>query len=193
MRKDIKKFRNGIFNLNTRRFGSVSELFVKNAYGLIDSNISSCNLFDPEFNERVEVCASRALVPHKMSAKNSILTECFDASIKDRMIKYSNRYEKEFSCRFQQLKKGCFDLLVYVIFFKDVVVVYMAQSEELNKDIGVTNTQHRNSVNECQFSVNSFNIAKHDKNISAVFTYDEIFCYLSYGVEETENEAVKSK
>jgi hypothetical protein len=128
-----------------------------------------------------------------MSAKNSILTECFDASIKDRMIKYGERYEKEFSCRFQQIKKGCFDRLVYVIFFKDVAVVYMTYSKELNKDMGVANTQHKNSVNECQFSVNNFNIAKHEKNISAVFTYDKILDYLSYDAEETENEAIKAK
>jgi hypothetical protein len=59
--------------------------------------------------------------------------------------------------------------------------------------MGVTNTQHKNSVNECQFSVNNLNIAKHEKNISAVFTYDKILDYLSYDVEETENEAIKAK
>ena len=52
---DINEFRDGIFALRTRRFGSVAEIMIKKMYQLEDSHTVAYDKFDTLQNNRIEV------------------------------------------------------------------------------------------------------------------------------------------
>mgnify|MGYP002288265547 CR=1 FL=1 len=57
----IEKFKNGIFDLRTRRFGTVAEIMIKKLYGLNESGTLAFDKRDTVTNARVEIKFSTAL------------------------------------------------------------------------------------------------------------------------------------
>lgn len=185
MDKKIKNFRNGLLSLNTRRFGSVSEAIVRDFMQMKNSGNMKYNLYDPVEDCRVEVASSRAMKKNDMSALDSIISECFDSDIKKRMVKYNNRYEADYICCFQQLKRKEFDTLYYIVYFKDTAVLFKTTSNKIGKNIGFNDKQHRGAKGEGQFRISKDTIRKHENsNFVCTISYDHIYHILNKRQEE---------
>ena len=57
----VQEFRDGIFALRTRRFGSVAEILIKKMYGYSFSNVLNYDLKDVNQDLRIEVKFSTVL------------------------------------------------------------------------------------------------------------------------------------
>ena len=55
MRDEIESFRDGIFALRTRRFGTVAELMIEGLFGLSKSHNQFHDRFDEDAGKRVEI------------------------------------------------------------------------------------------------------------------------------------------
>ena len=73
MNEEIAKFRDGIFALNTRRFGRLAELMIQKMYDMKDSNNLAFDLLS-KYNEKIEVKFSTVLkkCSKQITAKNVI-------------------------------------------------------------------------------------------------------------------------
>lgn len=103
MDKKIKDMRNGIFSLQTRRFGNMMEIIIRELYGLEECAGSSCNLYDSNNGYKIAVAFSRALLFAKGNLKVNPLEACICSTIHKRSIK-STDTGKKYTCVFQQLK-----------------------------------------------------------------------------------------
>ncbi len=77
----ITDFRDGIFALNTRRFGNVAELMIQEKYGLEDSRTTKFDKYDPKNGNRIEVKFSKASKKHDTTiTRDNLVDSCLHAS-----------------------------------------------------------------------------------------------------------------
>jgi hypothetical protein len=172
MKTKVRKFRDGLFNLNTRRFGIVAENMIQILFNISKNN----NKFTNKHGDRIEIAFSRALKRNDNSISENIIESCSNYNLDNRLIKYKNRYSEQFSCNFQQLKRDDFDYLYYGIFFKDIILIFIIESKSIGKDIRFSNKQHKNGHDEGQFIIDNSNIETHENNhLSIKMTYKELF------------------
>ena len=172
MNNKIKQFRDGLFQLNTRRFGIVAEKMVQLLFTLRRKE----NIFDDLMDNKVEIAFSRALEKHEESIHENIIEQCINCDIKSRMVKYKDRYKKSYSCNFQQLKRNNFDYLIYGIFFKDKIIIFRIESDKIDKSINYSNKQHKNGKDEGQFHIDKHIIKLHEDNYYAhELTYNDLY------------------
>lgn len=175
MNDTIENFREGIFSLHTRRFGTVAELMIQKLYQLEDSKTLK---FDKKDNySRIEIKFSRALKENTDTINiNNIIQQCLQASTTYRAFNSYETSSQKFDCNIQQIKNKEFDILYYGIFFKDHIEIYKIASDEINKLNNYSNKQHRGNIGEGQFHLNNTNIELHRKNyLINIITYEELY------------------
>ena len=122
MKRKIRKFRYGIFTLNTRRFGKVAELMIAEKYGMGNSDSISYDLKSTDGN--IEVKFSRALKKEEKITPQNVISSIFKAhKSKKRMFKYSEIDKFEFDSNIQQIKTRHFKYLYYGCFFADKIMI----------------------------------------------------------------------
>lgn len=173
----IELFRSGIFRLNTRRFGKVAELMIKELEKFNEGSKLAYDLHDHNADVRIEVKFSRALKAAKDTiSPKSILTEISSAGDDTRLIRYSKWKHAEFDCNIQQVKKKEFDILFYGVFFLDRVVIFKVSSSRINKEISYCDKQHRGNVGEGQFHLNQSTFQYHlDRFRYKDLSYPELY------------------
>ena len=173
LKKELDKFKMGLFSLNTRRFGTVAEYMIQLLYNFDESKSLAFDKKDNKGN-RIEVKFSRVLKENENSIKKeNIIFEAKAANVSLRMIK-SNE-ESAFDCNIQQVKTKEFDILYYGLFFDDIIYIYKIKSSMVKNIPGYSDKQHRGNVGEGQFHINNKNILEHEKYLDKKVSYEELY------------------
>lgn len=171
-----ENIRDGIFDLYTRRFGTVAENLIKILANTSWGQDLTHDLFDDISLERIEVKFSRALKANESTInENNILDEIIAADNRARMFKSTEWEKYGFDCNIQQIKRKEFDILYYGIFFSDKIQIFKIKSGEIGKAIKYSDKQHRGNVGEGQFHLNNGTYAYHLENhFEKELTYKQI-------------------
>ncbi len=178
---DGETLREGIFCLNTRRFGTVAELIVKRLVKLGKGRSLFHDLYDDVAKKRVEVKFSRVLKKADIPITEETLLQGIGAATSEqRMIAFSNWQECKFDCNIQQIKRAEFDVLYYGLFFSDVVLIFHIDSDEIGPQIYYSDKQHKGNIGEGQFHINQDTLQVHlDSYRYRRLTYDDLLDLLT--------------
>ena len=177
--RNITEFRDGIFALQTRRFGSVAEIMIKKLFHFTTSKDINFDLLDDN-GTRIEVKFSRAMKANrrKITEKN-IIQECCAATTALRTMKASETDMYKFDSNIEQVKCEKFDVLYYGLFFSDFIEIYKKTNEEVKLSEGYSSKQHSKgavkSIEEGQFHLNQATINSHRNFLVKKITYNELY------------------
>ena len=178
MNEKIEKFRDGIFSLRTRRFGTVAELMIKKLYSLNDSDSISYDL-RTKYNKKIEVKFSRVLkkCTSTITAEN-VIDEIVSENIGERILTFNQAKDEKFDCNIQQIKSKNFSELYYGCFFADKIMICKIISSQIKKDklIEYSDYQHEGNEGEGQFHINQKTLMHHiDEYCEEWLTYEELY------------------
>lgn len=177
--RKLNEFRDGIFALRTRRFGTVAEIMIKHLYDLDESGSLAFDKRARNTNERIEVKFSTVMKENEAKIReDNVIDQCYKANLANRAM---NSYESgRFDCNIQQVKRTEFDVLYYGLFFADRIEIFMMRSSEILNCPGYSDKQHRGNEGEGQFHLNQDNIEYHRQHhLQRVLTYEELYILLS--------------
>ncbi len=178
MNVDLNIFREGLFALNTRRFGTVAEIMIKKLYQFQWSGTRTYDLYDCSNSFRIEVKFSRAAKEHPEKIKEeNVIDQCLsDAYLENRFLNADEVSLFSFDSNIQQIKCRNFDYLFYGLFFRDCVEIYAIHSADIYGIPGYSDRQHAGNVGEGQFHLNNNSIDFHRNNyFERTLTYYELF------------------
>lgn len=175
--KVINEFRDGIFALRTRRFGTVAEIMIKKLYDLDEAGSLAYDKFARDTDERVEVKFSTVMKENDDKIRDdNVIEQCKKANLANRAMKSTDVGRYNFDCNIQQVKRREFDVLYYGLFFADTVEIYKMDSTEIQYCPGYSDKQHRGNKGEGQFHLNQDNIEFHrEKYLQRILKYDELY------------------
>lgn len=173
----IEEFRNGIFALRTRRFGTVAEIMIKRLYGLVDADSLAFDKRNTQSDERIEVKFSTVMKQNDDTIRDdNVIDQCKKANLSNRAMKSSETSLYKFDCNIQQIKRKEFDVLYYGLFFADRIEIYKMESDEVLNCPGYSDKQHRGNEGEGQFHLNDSNIEFHRAHyLEKVLTYSDLY------------------
>ena len=177
-RESVAEFRDGIFALNTRRFGSVAEIMIKKLFEFDYSGTIAYDLFDAMHNARVEVKFSRVMKENSERIReDNVLIQCLSAAyLENRSLQSYEIDEYQFDCNIQQIKRKNFDVLYYGLFFTDCIEIYAIGSEDILSLPGYSDYQHSGNIGEGQFHINNRTISLHRQyHYNKTLTYFDLF------------------
>ena len=168
--------RDGIFALNTRRFGTVAELMIQRLVSLGRSRNLFHDLYDDIRNHRVEVKFSTVRRKNnKTITQNNVLEAITDELGSNRLVIFSEWQNYQFDCNIQQVKRAEFDILYYGLFFYDKVVIFKIESGAIGEQIYYSDKQHKGNIGEGQFHINEKTMRIHLENyLYAELSYTEL-------------------
>lgn len=173
---DINEFRDGIFALRTRRFGSVAEIMIKKMYQLEDSHTVAYDKFDTLQNNRIEVKFSTVMKENDEKINESnVIEQCLKANIANRAMKYEDKEKYKFDCNIQQIKCHKFDILYYGLFFVDKILLFKMTSVQVKNCRGYSDKQHDGNIGEGQFHINNDTFEYHKKFLIKELDYTELY------------------
>lgn len=165
-----EELRAGIFNLRTRRFGTVCEHLVRVLTGSELSRTLLFDLYEEVQSLRVEVKFCTALRRAEPIADDGILS-AIRAAACDRAFPFAQWRETDFDANIQQVKRALFDVLYYGIFFQDRLTIFKIDSTEIRTSeeiavaggvsIGYSDKQHRGNKGEGQFHISQRSLGTH--------------------------------
>ncbi len=177
---DLDKFRMGIFNLSSARFGKVAKLMIQQLYDYSDPENKYYNLYDPSNKFRVEVGFSRAVNKPPLITKNNAISEIYNSAANSKkVIIEADLQSCIFRCNIQQLKLTHFDVLYYGIFFFDTIYIFKALTSELPLLPGFCSKQHESSIKEAQMGLTHANLDLHKKLLITKLSYQDLYSLLS--------------
>ena len=177
MQNQVDSFRDGIFALRTRRFGTVAELMIEGLYGFTKSHNQFHDRFDEKRGERIEIKFSTVTRSHKsVITKSNVISQCIDADPQLSALCSNDIDSIPFDCNIQQVKTNEFDELYYGLFFRDRIAIFKMTSEEVLNCPGFSNKQHKGNLGEGQFHLNQSTINWHLENhLLQWITYSELY------------------
>lgn len=173
----IKEFRDGIFALRTRRFGTVAELMIESLYSYHQSQNQFHDRYDAVTDSRIEIKFSTVMKENetRISAQN-LIDQCIKANVGNRAMNSKDIHTYRFDCNIQQVKRAEFDVLYYGLFFADKIAIFKMTSNEVLKCPGYSDFQHKGNEGEGQFHLNQGNIDWHFQNkFIQWLNYEELF------------------
>lgn len=177
MTEEVKEFRDGIFALRTRRFGTVAELMIESLYHFTKSQNQFHDRYDEIENLRVEIKFSTALKSNKATIKQqNVIEQCKKSNFKNRALSSKEMHMRGYDCNIQQVKRLEFDILYYGLFFTDKIAIFKMNAEEILNCLGYSDKQHKGNKGEGQFHLNFNTIDYHMNNHFVQWlTYEELF------------------
>ena len=179
----VSRFREGIFLLNTRRFGKIAEIMIKKIYHFDWSHSKYYDLYDLNNQQRIEVkfatVREKAIAP--IDEKN-VIEQVLNAKNASRPVPYLKRLTAQYDCNIQQVKKPMFDILYYGLFYKDKICICMIPSSNIDSNScpGWSEKQHKGNANEGQFHIANDNVNLHLTNtLEKELSYEELFDLLN--------------
>lgn len=173
-----EKLREGIFNLNTRRFGTVCELIIQKLAKYGRSRNQFHDLYDEEKEHRVEVKFSRVQKKNSTGLTIDSLIEAIVSEIdENRTVLFDEWKAAKFDCNIQQVKLDEFEFLYYGLFFWDNLALFKISSDEIASDeaLQFSHKQHKGNIGEGQFHIHEKNLQYHlDTYGYKVLSYDEL-------------------
>lgn len=130
-----KKVRDGIFNLNTRRFGKVAEFMIASEFDyVVEEGKNDYDLKDPNNGDAIEVKFSTCeYTEDSITQQNCIDVIKMNAVPANRHVahqSYQNDKSKVFDCNIEQIKAFKFKYLYYGVFFDDQIAVFKMDSDK---------------------------------------------------------------
>lgn len=177
MNDEIKEFRDGIFALRTRRFGTIAELMIEAICNLTKPHNQFHDRFDEQHHLRIEIKFSTVMKANEeVINQSNIIEQCKKANLGNRALNYTERNTYDFDCNIQQIKPLEFDILYYGLFFADRIVIFKINSSEVQNYPGYSDKQHKGNKGEGQFHLNRNNFNYHKKNNFVKWlTYEELY------------------
>lgn len=154
----------GIFNLHTRRFGTVAEVMIKRLAKLGKNRTQFHDLFDDIENHRIEVKFSTVRRKNDRAIKEDTVLQCIkDEAAAMRQVKFSEWKTCGFDCNIQQIKCAEFEYLYYGLFFQDCILIFRIASDQISKDMSInySDWQHKGNDGEGQFHINPNTLQHH--------------------------------
>lgn len=178
MKREIEEFRDGIFALNTRRFGKVAELMIRKMFNLKDSDNLAYDLKTSD-EEKIEVKFSRVLkkCSSEINEKN-LIKSVIASNLDNRMLSFDMAKKSLFDCNIQQVKRKEFKYLYYGCFFEDKIMICRIKSSDIAKDAKIlySDHQHRGNTGEGQFHIDNSTINDHiNKYLVKWIIYEELY------------------
>lgn len=173
---DGESLREGLFALNTRRFGTVAEVMIQRLLGCAAAKNVFHDLFDDAANLRIEVKSSCVRKKSNTPISADTVLQCIEEATSEvRDVRFEEWTTSEFDCNIQQVKRTEFDVLYYGLFFSDCVKIFRIGSSEIGPRILYSDKQHKGNVGEGQFHVNQATLQGHlDTYLNASLTYNEL-------------------
>lgn len=177
MDERIKEFRDGIFALRTRRFGTVAELMIRKLINASKGLNQFHDLYDEAEGKRIEVKFSTVMKANKTTInENNLIEQCIKATVANRAMRSDEIHLYNFDCNIQQIKRVEFDILYYGLFFADRIAIFKMNSAEVLNCYGYSDFQHKGNKGEGQFHLNPQSIDYHFKNhFLQWLTYEELY------------------
>lgn len=181
MTDEIREFRDGIFALRTRRFGTVAELMIEALYGFGGSHNQFHDRYDEGMNKRIEIKFSTVMKSNEaVISQCNVIDQSKKANLGNRALRSTDMYNYDFDCNIQQVKRLEFDVLYYGLFFADRVAIFKMNSDEILSCFGYSDRQHKGNEGEGQFHLNRNSIDYHMQNHFVQWlTYEELYDLLS--------------
>lgn len=183
---DGETLRDGIFALQTRRFGSVAECLIHRLGRYAKARNQFHDLFDDQTQHRIEVKCSRVQKAAETTVTESTVLRCIEEAVaRNRLVAFSEWRRHRFDCNIQQVKRAEFDRLYYGLFFADCVKIFRIESKDIKENsrgglIYYSDFQHKGNRGEGQFHVNDQTLPIHLKHyLYKSLTYDELFKHLA--------------
>lgn len=162
MNDEIKEFRDGIFALRTRRFGTVAELMIEALYSFTKSHNQFHDRYDEVGHQRIEIKFSTVMKANEaVINRSNAIDQCKKANLGNRALNSTEMYEYDFDCNIQQVKRLEFDVLYYGLFFADRIAIFKMHSSEILSCFGYSDKQHKGNEGEGQFHLNRSSIDYH--------------------------------
>jgi hypothetical protein len=184
-RHDPTGLRDRIFELNTRKFGSVGEKLIERVLEGLGhvvgrpSDSSHDRIVDLARNE---FKCSRVVASSRLSLEADDLLEAIMSHGRPSPVAHSDRTSVRWDCNIQQVKPRMFDTLWYGLFFSDRVALFRMPSASVESDPGIrySGRQHRGNEGEGQFHVTDRNVSHHESRyLARTLTYGEVYDLLS--------------
>jgi len=174
---DGTTLRDGIFALQTRRFGSVAEVMIFRLIKCGRAQNQFHDLYDDAAKHRIEVKFSKVQKAAETVIAESTVLKCIEeATSRKRMVPVGEWKQNTFDCNIQQVKQAEFDVLYYGLFFADKVLIFRITSGEIGQKFAYSDKQHKGNVGEGQFHINQDTLQVHlDNYLYQQLTYDELF------------------
>lgn len=95
---NIQEFKEGIFSLRTRRFGTVAEYMIKALVSVEMSGTLAYDLTDSEMN-RIEVKFSTVMKKNESTiTEQNVIQQILDSTVDHRMMDSNDIYTSKFDC-----------------------------------------------------------------------------------------------
>jgi len=181
MTDEIREFRDGIFALRTRRFGTVAELMIEALYGFAESHNQFHDRYDEGGKKRIEIKFSTVMKANEaVISRYNVIDQSKKANLGNRALSSTEMYDYDFDCNIQQVKRLEFDVLYYGLFFADRIAIFKMTSNEIISCLGYSDRQHKGNEGEGQFHLNRSSIEYHMQNHFVQWlTYEELYDLLS--------------
>lgn len=182
---EIREFRDGIFALRTRRFGTIAELMIEALYNFSKSHNQFHDRYDEVENQRIEIKFSTVMKANDtVISCTNVIDQCKKANLGNRALRSADIYNCDFDCNIQQVKPKEFDVLYYGLFFADCIFIFKMNSNEVLSCPGYSSKQHKGNEGEGQFHINRGSIDYHmQHHFIQNLTYEELYNLFSAGKE----------
>lgn len=175
---DNEQLQKAIFGLHTRRFGTVAEIMIKKIINASNSSQLSFDLYENSTSSRIECKFSRVQKKAELKITDTNLFKALECEA-NRDIMYHEWKDYDWDCNIQQVKKEEFDILFYGVFFKDCILIFKVNSNDIGKEMKYSNKQHRGNTGEGQFHLNPQTFKYHlDYHLFKTLTYGELLEWL---------------
>ena len=173
----IVEFRDGIFALRTRRFGTVAELMIRDLISLSKGKNQIHDLYDEAEGKRIEEKFSNVMNANEATiTEKNMIDQCIKANVAKRAMKSDELHLYSFDCNIQQIKRREFDILYYGLFFADRIAIFKMDTSEILSCFGYSDFQHKGNEGEGQFHLNQQSIDFHFKNHFVQWlSYEELY------------------
>src|SRR5690606_22515046 len=159
-----KMLRDGMFNIHTRRFGTVTELMIKRLATLGKSRNQFHDLYDDVKNHRVEVKFSTVRRKNARPIREDTVLDCIKNELAmNRSVKFAEWRDAKFACKIHQVKRAEFDVLYYGLFFSDAILIFKIHPHETDASINYSTKQHKANKGEVQFHITQNSLDIHLK------------------------------
>ncbi len=177
MNDEIKEFRDGIFALRTRRFGTVAELMIEALYSYTHSKNQFHDRYDESGKRRIEIKFSTVMKANEAKINcHNMIDQSKKANLGNRALRSTEMHQYNFDCNIQQIKRTEFDVLYYGLFFSDKIAIFKMSSDEILRCPGYSDFQHKGNKGEGQFHLNRNSIDYHFENHFVQWlSYEELY------------------
>jgi hypothetical protein len=180
MKKEVKKFRNGMFFASSRACGETyMEPILRYHFGIKKSPNGNNDAVD-DLNMFYEMKVARPLITlpkKKLPLVERVKSES-ENNVIQRLVSFDKCFDVDYDGNIQNVKREHFDYLIYAMLFEDCIKVFMSTKQDVDTIPNWSGKHGRAEVEGAngQFNIQKKNIDWHIKNnLQVTLTWDEVY------------------